>query len=93
MIDVCVCVCVYEHTRTNEEEDEDGDGHHERSVSIERNGSDEPRLEELIPPEVKHMTTHEIKTNKQTQYTHRVSRAVAPPSVQTESTHTQYNSK
>lgn len=53
-----VCVCVYEHTRTNEEEDEDGDGHHERAVSIERDGSDEAWLEKLIPPEVKHMTTH-----------------------------------
>lgn len=38
-------------TRTDEQEDEDGDGHHEWSVSIERDGLDDPRFKDLIPPE------------------------------------------
>ncbi len=38
------------HTHTDEQEDEDGDGHHERRVSIESDGLDDPRLEDLIPP-------------------------------------------
>lgn len=36
---------------TDEEEDKDGDGHHEPGVSIEGDGLNHPRLEDLVPPE------------------------------------------
>lgn len=38
-------------TRTDEQEDKDGDGNHERGVSIECNGFDNPGFKDLVPSE------------------------------------------
>ena len=52
-------LCISTHTHTNEQEDEDGDGHHERSVSIESDGLDDPRFEDLVPPAESNTQSHD----------------------------------